>query len=55
MPNDIKRYSYTNFTNKPYIYHQGVACSNHANNNIENDRERTIIRTNQATNYVTRR
>lgn len=56
MNNNIRRYSYTNFTNKPYIYYHGVTCSSHNNNNhIDADHDRSIIRTNQHTSNRFRR
>lgn len=47
MPNNNKRYSYTNFTNQPYIYYHGVPYSVQPYNSSQNCRERTIIRSNQ--------
>lgn len=50
MPDNVKRHSYTIYTNKPYIYYHGVPCIVRPNNYIQPYRERTIVRSNDGSN-----
>lgn len=48
MSQNINRYSYADFTGKPYIYYHGIPYAKNTNPPMTNQEDnRTIIRTNQ--------
>lgn len=53
MSKNIGRYSFTNFTNKPYISNYGIPCPKLSYQPEQNyNKNRTIIRTNQSNRKI---